>query len=140
VDVAASALLKLTFTGNKTSGIHQIDHVGGLVHLPAYYHLENPTPTPWNTIAESLSQRQGSGVPLVSFDEWLSKLRDRSLKFTRPDIEVLPALRLVDFFASIDSEGNPVLDVSATQAVAAEVNYGLIKDAIIQRYLVFQNC
>jgi len=118
-DVAASVALKQTFTTDKAE-------------LLGYYHLENPVTTPWSAVANAISQYKGANLPQVPFQQWLSKVREYGVK----DAEKVPAVRLLEFFESL--ENFPALDVSNTLKIAPEVEYGLVDSELIQRYLAYQ--
>lgn len=98
-----------------------------------YYHVENPTPTPWSTIARAISQDKGANLPYVSFIDWLSRLRERRIE----DAGAVPAVRLLDFF--VHAETAPALSVANTLALAPEVDFGQINSDILAQYLAYQN-
>jgi hypothetical protein len=118
VDVAASTLAKLTLS---QSG----DNL-------RYFHLENPTSTPWSAIADGISRYNGSNLPLIPLSDWLSKLRERDLA----DVDKVPVLRLLDFFEHLESF--PALSVKNTLLHAPEMDFGSITPAILSVYLIFQ--
>ncbi|KAI0634096.1 acetyl-CoA synthetase-like protein [Trametes polyzona] len=67
-----------------------------------YVHLVHPRPVPWHTVVAPLAE--GLGVPLVSFDEWLSALKKSVTEGGADEVELLkanPALRLLSFFSAV---------------------------------------
>lgn len=97
-----------------------------------YYHLDNPVATPWHVVADAISQYKGANIPQVSFQDWLSKVRD----FGDRDPEKVPAFRLLEFYENL--EVFPVLDVANTKKVAPEVEYGQLEVDLIHKYLAYQ--
>ena len=117
MDVAASCLAELTF-----------GDAGPL----SYFHIENPTSTPWSTIAHGISQHNGADLPLIPFSNWLSKLSERGAE----DVDKVPAVRLLDFLEHM--EPFPALSVKNTLAIAPKVDFGLITGDLLARYLTYQ--
>ncbi|KAI9056494.1 acetyl-CoA synthetase-like protein [Trametes sanguinea] len=73
-------------------------------HSPEpFVHLVHPKPAPWRTIIEPIARELG--VPLVSYEEWLSALRKSiSGSGNNDEVELMkanPALRLADFFKEL---------------------------------------
>jgi hypothetical protein len=97
-----------------------------------YYHLENPTSTPWSTIAEGISEYHNVNLPQISLREWISKVNEYGIE----NVERIPAIRLTDFFEKL--EGTSGLNVRNTLEVAPEVDYGPITKKGITRYLDYQ--
>ncbi|EJD42004.1 acetyl-CoA synthetase-like protein [Auricularia subglabra TFB-10046 SS5] len=62
-------------------------------------HLVHPRPVPWREMFSVFSQ--ATGVPLVSFQEWMSRLSD----YGSGGISELPALRLLEFWKSLGDAG-----------------------------------
>lgn len=122
VDVAASVVSRLTFNAVK-DGMEA-----------SYYHLENPTSTPWSIIANAVSQYKGQNLPQVPFAEWLSRLQERAK--VNGDAERIPAIRLLDFFE--DMKPFLPMRVENSSRLAPEVNYGAISPELLQRYLEYQ--
>jgi hypothetical protein len=123
--VAASVALKQAF----------VEHTSASGSSPGsldYFHLENPTNTPWATIASTISKYKGSNLPLVTLQEWLSKVREHGIE----DAEKVPAIRLLDFYENL--ELLPALDVKKTLQVAPEVGYGLLTPEVLEKYLDYQ--
>jgi hypothetical protein len=123
--VAASVALKQAFVDHTPAAGA---HLGSL----DYFHLENPTTTPWATVASAISKYKGSNLPFVTRQEWLSKVREHGIE----DAEKVPAIRLQDFYEAM--EVLPALDVRKTLQVAPEVDYGLLTPEILEKYLDYQ--
>ncbi|CDO77398.1 hypothetical protein BN946_scf184857.g4 [Trametes cinnabarina] len=70
-----------------------------------FVHLVHPKSAPWRTVIAPIAEELG--VPLVSYDEWLSALQKSvSGADSGKEIELMkanPALRLVDFFKNLKS-------------------------------------
>lgn len=97
-----------------------------------YYHLENPTPTPWTTIANSISKFREADLPQIPLTQWLEKVKQHGLE----DANTLPILRLPEFFERVETSLG--LDIRNTLAVAPEVDYGKVKMDLVERYLAYQ--
>jgi hypothetical protein len=97
-----------------------------------YYHLENPTSTPWSTVADGISQYRSNNLPQISLREWISKVNEYGVE----NAERIPAIRLMDFFEKL--EEFPGLNVTNTLKIAPEVDYGSITKNDITRYLDYQ--
>lgn len=79
-------------------------------------HLVHPRPASWNTLFSRISEVLQA--PLVTYEEWLSRLRDQLKSSSKDDLENIPALKLLDFFEEVSLHLNPT-----TQAmVATEVS------------------
>ena len=113
-------VLSLTFASHEQKG------------SPGYFHLENPVPTPWSMVADALSHYRGHDLPQVGFEEWLSKLR----KYSIDEAEKVPAVRMLEFFENFGIY--PTLNVKNTEAIAPEVNYGVISTELLTKYIDYQ--
>jgi len=125
-DIAASVTLKQTFVDVN----HRSTKGNGTLE---YYHLENPTSTPWSVIARTLSQYKERNLSLVPFDKWLSKVRELGVE----DAERVPAIRLLAWYESNDPIV-PALDVKNTLAIAPELDYGALTPGLLEKYLEYQ--
>jgi hypothetical protein len=105
----------------------------GTDELVDYFHLENPTSTPWSKIANVISQYKGANLALVPLREWLVKLREHSIE----DAEKVPAVRLLEFFENLEDSSK--LDVRKTLEIASELDFGKITEELMHRYLDYQN-
>jgi len=127
-DIAASVTLKQTFVDVN----HRSTKGNGTLE---YYHLENPTSTPWSVIAGTLSQYKGRNLALVPFEQWLSKVRELGVE----DAERVPAIRLLAWYESNDPIV-PALDVKNTLAIAPELDYGALTPGLLEKYLNTKEC
>ena len=98
-----------------------------------YYHLENPTQTPWSTIADRISKHKGASLQQIPLKQWIAKVREHGLE----GAEKVPAIRLVEFFENMQS--TPGMDISNTLTIAPEVDHGTVSPDLIERYLDYQN-
>ena len=68
-------------------------------------HLVHPKPIPWNVIASAFSKKLQ--LTLIPYDEWLQALENKldetgsDPKRVEKAFELVPALRLINFFRSI---------------------------------------
>lgn len=70
-------------------------------------HLAHPKPVPWKIVIEPLAA--SLRVPLVPFENWFAQLvaSTTDLRHTEDvDIRRYPALRLLDFFRSVEIRGD----------------------------------
>ena len=119
-DVTASVVIKQTFVQHDTNG--SVD----------YFHLENPTSTPWIEIANVISKYKGADLALVPMQTWLSNLRKHGVD----DAKKVPAVRLQEYFEN--NEDSPALDVKNTMAIAPELDCGKVTLELLSRYLDYQ--
>lgn len=98
-----------------------------------YFHLENPSSTPWIEIATVISQYKGANLTLVPYSQWLEKLKKHKIE----DAEKVPAVRLLEFFENL--EDSPALDVKNTLSIAPELDHGKITPKLLNLYLDYQN-
>ncbi|KAI0822423.1 acetyl-CoA synthetase-like protein [Trametes gibbosa] len=74
----------------------------------AFAHLVHPRPVPWHTIIKPLAEELG--VPLVSYDVWLSALQKSVSGGDTTEVDLMkanPALRLLSFYANANSTPAP---------------------------------
>lgn len=82
----------------QTSAQALVQILGAKATRPVLHiHLVNPTPSQWDDVFGYIAEKLG--VPLVSYPEWLSKLKEASttVKNTREH----SALRLLEFYRSL---------------------------------------
>jgi len=107
-----------------------------------YLHLVNPTASRWDDIFGYISKTLD--VPLVSYPEWLSKLKEASTSVKTAQEH--SALRLLEFYGSLNKSGG--LEVSGLSSYSTEVARGVcsvlngeglgeVKAEEIQRWLVY---
>ena len=99
-------------------------------------HLAHPRPVPWQAIVTPISESQK--LALVSYDEWLGRLRESAEGLKSLDSEramqqmaVNPALRLLDFFSSVkggtskgEAMGMCQMDMTRALEVAPSLSEG----------------
>ncbi|KAI9065204.1 acetyl-CoA synthetase-like protein [Trametes sanguinea] len=92
-----------------------------------FLHLVHPKPVPWRTIITPIAEELG--VPLVTYDEWLSALRKSThgLAGSADEVGLMkanPALRLVDFFGGLKTlpEREPMGTVYLSTEKAIQVS------------------
>jgi len=105
-----------------------------------HLHLINPTPSQWDDIFDRIAKILD--VPLVSYPEWLSKLREAST--TVRNAQEHSALRLMVFYGSLDqgsgpeAGGLPSCSTEVTRGVCPVLNGEELRDVKaeeIQRWL-----
>lgn len=80
-----------------------------------------------------ISQYRGANLPLVSFAQWLDKVREYGVE----DAEKVPAVRLLSFFENFGLM--PALGVKKTAEIAPEVKYGSVSSELLTKYLDYQS-
>lgn len=104
---------------------HHGDKVG-------HFHLENPSTTPWKSVANAIASYKGSNLSKVSMKDWVFKIRQYGIG----DAEKVPAVRLLDFYENWESM--PVLSVVNTRALAPEVDFGVLSPELLEKYVEYQ--
>lgn len=79
----------------------------------SFMHLVHPRPVAWNTVIQSVATNLG--VPVVPYDEWLSRLQRFSADAESQNVFVQasaqhPALRLLDFYSLAGGQSNAKTD------------------------------
>jgi hypothetical protein len=90
-----------------------------------YYHLVNPQASSWKKLVpvvqdyySNRSSIQGSDIKSVPFDEWVQKLAGSASK-SNGDIEVNPAVKLLDFYQGLSQGSLAVtLDTEKTKQMS----------------------
>ena len=107
-----------------------------------HLHLVNPTPSQWDDVFDYIAKKLD--VPLVSYPEWFSKLREAST--TVKNAQEHSALRLLEFYGSLgqgsgpEAGGLPSFDTEVARTICSVLNgEGLrnIKAEEIQRWLEY---
>ena len=83
-----------------------------------YLHLVNPTPSQWDDVFGYIAEKLG--VPLISYFEWLSKLKASTTVRNAQDHS---ALRLLEFYGSLAQESGP--EAGGLQQCSTEVARGV---------------
>jgi thioester reductase-like protein len=65
------------------------------------YHATNPKPVSWASLLPAVCHRLGSDVQLVSYQQWLSILRNKGRQ--AEDVKAFPALRLMGWLQQLDA-------------------------------------
>lgn len=120
VDVAGRIIMKTTFISEPAEG------------SIAYYHLDNPTPTPWPTIVEAITSVH-KNLTTVPFKLWLDTLKSRSAR----EGDSIPAVRLIDFFEGMSSSA-PRMSLERTLKAVPEVAYGELGPDLLMKYFAYQ--
>ena len=113
----------------------------GLVH---YYHLENPTTTPWSTIASLFIQVCSMEMERVDTEAWLRAVEERAARnMNRKEEEAedgdhseVPAAVLLAFYSSY-SELDSRMRLSTEKAVRVSkaMEYGSVTSELMRRYV-----
>lgn len=92
---------------------------------PKYYNLVNPHPVPWSEVLGPVQAYCGPDAKLVPLSEWVQKLQalDRT---DAAELEAKPALKIIDFFASMVLRG-PVTKYQTVASVQASKSMGALK-------------
>jgi len=105
-----------------------------------HLHLLNPTPCQWDHVFDYIARKLD--VPLVSYHEWFSKLKEASTAVK--NAQEHSALRLLEFYGSLTQEsgsevgGLPSCNTEVTRGICQVLNEeGLrdVKGEEIQRWL-----
>ena len=97
-----------------------------------YIHLVHPRPAKWSDVMASFSK--SLNVPLVPYDEWVTRLA--KIVQEKPDEEVelmrrVPALKLLDFYqASAPTFGKPATEAMGMPLLSVE---NAVKDSVTLR-------
>ena len=86
-----------------------------VIHL----HLVNPTPSKWDDVFDYIAGELN--VPLISYPEWFSKLKEVS--GTVSEVQGHPALRLLGFYETLNQEGGS--EAGGLQPCSTEVARGM---------------
>lgn len=113
----------------------------GLVH---YYHLENPTATPWSTIASLFIQVCPTEMERVDTKAWLRAVEERAnrgMNMNKQGVEdgghtEIPAAVLLAFYSSY-SGLDPRMRLSTEKAVRVSkvMEYGSVTSELMRRYV-----
>jgi hypothetical protein len=99
MDTAAKAVCEVTMARST-----ETSQGGGLARA---YHVVNPAIVQWTDlvpgISQALQERADKPVKSVTFDSWLQVLR--SCPVTAEEMEKKPAIKLLDFYEGLGSEG-----------------------------------
>jgi hypothetical protein len=97
------------------------------------FHIAHPRPAPWSAVCEPLAQ--ALELPLVSYDDWFTRLLESLPKLGPDTIDLMqqnPALKIVEFFKNarakyraVEAMGIPYMDVA--NAAAASVALQTVK-------------
>ncbi|KAF9650627.1 acetyl-CoA synthetase-like protein [Thelephora ganbajun] len=125
----------------QTSAQALVQVLGAKTTIPALHlHLVNPTPSQWDDVFDHIAKKLD--VPLVSYPEWLSKLKVAST--TVKNAQEHSALRLLEFYGTLtqgsgsEAGGLPSCNTEVTRVVCPVLNEeGLrkLKAEEIQRWL-----
>ncbi|EIW76918.1 acetyl-CoA synthetase-like protein [Coniophora puteana RWD-64-598 SS2] len=149
VDVAAKATVDMSLS------ITGINRDSSRSHAE-YYHLSNPTLTPWPVIVDrflhammSSSQTTGDrvhSIRIVPSTEWLAELENLAHNYdseTHNSVTTkVPALQLLQFFNDFAKRGPGAggdmwvkLETTRALAMAHEIDYGQISQELVKRYV-----
>ena len=116
----------------QTSAQALVQVLGAKTASPVLHlHLVNPTPSQWDDVFGYIAKRLG--VPLVSYPEWLSKLKEAST--TVKNAQEHSALRLLDFYGSLgqgggsEAGGLPSCNTEATRGVCPVLNEDALRSS-----------
>lgn len=80
------------------------------------YHAANPNPVSWASLLPAICHRLGPDVELVSYQQWLTMLRNRSGH--AEDVKDFPALRLMGWLRQLDAPMGVKLPSLSTDIIA----------------------
>ncbi|CAL1703601.1 unnamed protein product [Somion occarium] len=108
--------------------------------LPPVLNVVNPRPVPWNQVFKDISQsisQDGPSIPIVPFEDWLTKLEALSSNVTAKDLADTPAIKLLRFLrslsptvptASSEAGGLPTFSTKKTQDISTALRTNLLID------------
>ncbi|CRG84906.1 hypothetical protein PISL3812_02079 [Talaromyces islandicus] len=102
------------------------------------YQIVNPKSTSWQLLAPTVANCLSSTaqIELVSLNEWVTALRETASK--TEDIELNPAIKLLDFFEAISGgrvEGSQFQTQQAVEASPTMAQIGPVNDAWMKNWL-----
>ncbi|KIP06795.1 hypothetical protein PHLGIDRAFT_118644 [Phlebiopsis gigantea 11061_1 CR5-6] len=73
--------------------------------FPLLVNVVHPRPTTWDVVFRGICEELGSQLPVVTLNEWVSKL-DRAAGYASEQVLIsMPAIKILDFFRSLSSSG-----------------------------------
>jgi hypothetical protein len=96
-----------------------------------YYHLENPTSTPWDTIASLFTQVTLTKIEQVDTKDWLAAVE----KASKDGVEI-PAAALLQFYSEYSSSDSRVqLGTEKAARASKAIQYGPITIELMTKYI-----
>lgn len=80
------------------------------------YHATNPNPVSWGSLLPAICHRLGPDVQLVSYQQWLTMLRNKNGH--AEDVKDFPALRLMGWLGQLDGPVGVKLPSLSTDIIA----------------------
>ncbi|EKM50930.1 uncharacterized protein PHACADRAFT_199768 [Phanerochaete carnosa HHB-10118-sp] len=71
--------------------------------LPPLVNFVHPKRTPWTVILQGLEEGLARPIPLVTLSKWVEQVEALSARATAPDVDRIPAIKLVAFFRDMSS-------------------------------------
>lgn len=115
-DYSGKAVLELSLQNEK---VHQ------------YYHLENPTSTPWNTIVSLFTEVSKNKIEVVDTKDWLIAVEQANKDGTD-----IPAAALLQFYSEYSSSDSRVQLGTAKAGKASQaIAYGPVTSELMTKYI-----
>ncbi|KAF7798255.1 hypothetical protein EIP86_009472 [Pleurotus ostreatoroseus] len=97
-----------------------VDFMFSVNTLPPLANLLHPRPIDWRIIVDALAEELQTSLPLISLDDWLSKISALADNATPEEMKKIPAIKLLNFFRSLSvGRGTrPVFDTQKLQEVS----------------------
>ncbi|KAF9445030.1 hypothetical protein P691DRAFT_806313 [Macrolepiota fuliginosa MF-IS2] len=96
-----------------------------------YYHLENPTGTPWGTIVSLFMNVSNTKIEAIDTQEWLSAVETAN----KNGIDI-PAAPLLQFYSGYSSAGSFVhLGTAKAQSASGAIAYGPVASELMAKYI-----
>ncbi|KAF9445031.1 acetyl-CoA synthetase-like protein [Macrolepiota fuliginosa MF-IS2] len=96
-----------------------------------YYHLENPTSTPWDTIVNLFTNASEAKIEAVDNQEWLAAVEKASKDGTG-----IPAAPLLQFYSEYSSSSSFVYLGTAKSGKASQaISYGPVTSDLVSKYI-----
>ena len=133
VDIAADSLCELALDSN--GAIYR--HGSGLSLL----NVANPRTISWEDLLPTIQNHFGLELDAVPFDDWLALLESRAVEEVDQVGELLPAIKLLDFFNDLRDGGNrgakqTLLETDATENASPSLSHlGAIDGEMMSRWL-----
>ncbi|KAF9441936.1 acetyl-CoA synthetase-like protein [Macrolepiota fuliginosa MF-IS2] len=95
-----------------------------------YYHLENPTSTPWSTIVRLFTSASKANIMAVDTQEWLAAVEKAS-----KDGADIPAALLLQFYSEYSSGSSVHLGTAKAGKASQAIGYGLVTPELMAKYI-----
>ncbi|GBE84591.1 acetyl-CoA synthetase-like protein [Sparassis crispa] len=118
------------------------------VSAPAVVNLVHPRPVEASSVFDNLNEELGLQLPFVPLSDWVQKLENAAQNASAKDLEIMPAIKLLEFFRSLAAgqaskasslgADDPVFDTSKAQSASATMaRLGALGKAEVHAWVKF---